>query len=159
MKEYTVKEISDMLGTNQETVRRWIRDGKLYAEQSSRKSGNIVTENSLNSFLKTAPKYAAVLAGGSLALLGIPGIIGGVTAVTSVVLSSLLSHNCLNKSNVKKLKIPLEETTDFINTSIRDCEKNIATKREAMNELANDIKSEQRKMKKLQELLEQLKSD
>ena len=33
MNTYTVKEIADMLKTNPETVRRWIRLGKLEADQ------------------------------------------------------------------------------------------------------------------------------
>lgn len=48
-----------MLGTNPETVRRWIRDGKLGAAQSSRKDGNVIDEKDLNSFLLNAPKYMA----------------------------------------------------------------------------------------------------
>ena len=37
MDTYSVKEIADMLNTNPETVRRWIRSGKLEAIQESRK--------------------------------------------------------------------------------------------------------------------------
>ena len=33
MDTYSVKEIADMLNTNPETVRRWIRSGKLEAIQ------------------------------------------------------------------------------------------------------------------------------
>lgn len=39
MKTYTVKEIAELLGTNPETVRRWIRDGKVQAEANSMKKG------------------------------------------------------------------------------------------------------------------------
>lgn len=58
MKKYTVSQISDMLEINPETIRRWIRDNKLEAEQASRKSGNLVTEEALIRFLKDTPKYA-----------------------------------------------------------------------------------------------------
>ena len=44
MKMYSVKEISEMLDANPETVRRWIRAGKLKADQYSRKDGNMVQE-------------------------------------------------------------------------------------------------------------------
>jgi len=37
MDTYSVREIADMLNTNPETVRRWIRPGKLEAIQESRK--------------------------------------------------------------------------------------------------------------------------
>ena len=63
METYSVKQIADMLNTQPETVRRWIRSGKLYAEKASRKEGNVVTEESLNKFLKKTPKYAGMVAG------------------------------------------------------------------------------------------------
>ena len=66
MDTYSVKEIADMLNTNPETVRRWIRSGKLEAIQESRKGGNVVTKSMLDAFLKTSPKYAGI-AGGLLA--------------------------------------------------------------------------------------------
>lgn len=50
MKTYSVKEISELLNTNPETVRRWIRSGKLEAIQDSRKEGNVVTQAMLDSF-------------------------------------------------------------------------------------------------------------
>ena len=53
MKTYSVKEIAELLNTNPETVRRWIRSGKLGAIQDSRKEGNVVTQAMLDSFLKT----------------------------------------------------------------------------------------------------------
>lgn len=37
MKTYSVKEIAEMLNTNPETVRRWIRDKKLDATIESKK--------------------------------------------------------------------------------------------------------------------------
>ena len=44
MKTYSVKQIAEMLGTNPETVRRWIRGDKMKAVQVSRKGGNVITE-------------------------------------------------------------------------------------------------------------------
>ena len=43
MASYTVKQIADMLNTNEETVRRWIRSGKLDATWVSKKSGNVIS--------------------------------------------------------------------------------------------------------------------
>ncbi|WP_405593842.1 helix-turn-helix domain-containing protein [Sellimonas catena] len=50
-KTYSVKDIADMLQTNPETVRRWIRAGKLKADQTSRKDGNVVREDELYKYL------------------------------------------------------------------------------------------------------------
>ena len=44
MKTYNVKEIAEMLNTNPETVRRWIRDKKLDATIVSKKGGHIIYE-------------------------------------------------------------------------------------------------------------------
>lgn len=68
MDTYSVKEIAGMLNTNPETVRRWIRSGKLEAIQESRKGGNVVTKAMLDAFLKNSPKYVGI-ATGLLALL------------------------------------------------------------------------------------------
>lgn len=43
MKIYTVNEIAYLLGLNPETIRRWVRSGKLKAIQNSRKEGNWFT--------------------------------------------------------------------------------------------------------------------
>lgn len=57
MAYYTVKDISETLGVSQETVRRWIRAGKLKSELESRKGGNLILKVDLNRFLKCKPKY------------------------------------------------------------------------------------------------------
>ena len=65
VKSYSVKEIADLLDTNPETVRRWIRSGKLNAADDSKKKGEnkVILESALNSFLKASPQYAAKIAG------------------------------------------------------------------------------------------------
>lgn len=55
---YTVKQISNLLDINPETVRRWIRQGELKAKQKSKKDGNVISENQLNAFLISHPKYS-----------------------------------------------------------------------------------------------------
>ena len=47
MKTYTVKEITQIVHTNPETVRRWIRDGKLKAIKDPKTGENIITEADL----------------------------------------------------------------------------------------------------------------
>lgn len=58
---YTVEEISLMCYVNQETVRRWIRSGKLngkYVNNSGTKShGYLVTIEDLKIFMTNNPKY------------------------------------------------------------------------------------------------------
>ena len=59
MRKYTVREISRLLKTNEETVRRWIRDKKLASHMESRKEGNVVYESDLMEFIDKYPKYRA----------------------------------------------------------------------------------------------------
>lgn len=53
----TVKEISKRLNVNPETVRRWIREGKLESTQDSRKKGNFIKESDFLAFCDTHRKY------------------------------------------------------------------------------------------------------
>jgi excisionase family DNA binding protein len=57
MSIYNTKEIAELLNINEETVRRWIRSGKLKAERSSKKQGNVVYEEDLFEFISDKPKY------------------------------------------------------------------------------------------------------
>lgn len=59
---YTIQELSQLLGVNSETVRRWIRQNKLQAQFTSRKAGYLVTKESLEEFLAKEPKYRSKLA-------------------------------------------------------------------------------------------------
>lgn len=52
-KNFSVRTVAELLQTNQETVRRWIRDGKLQAEISSKKKGYTITAEQLAEFLKS----------------------------------------------------------------------------------------------------------
>ena len=74
MKSYNVKQISELLKTNPETVRRWIRSGKLEAVQSSKKEGNIISEKALLQFLKSMPKYSGLAAGALAAAVPVVGL-------------------------------------------------------------------------------------
>ena len=53
MDTYTVKEVAKMMNTSEETVRRWIRSGKLKANMNSRKKGSVITDAMLREFTKT----------------------------------------------------------------------------------------------------------
>lgn len=57
---YTVKQISNLLNVDPETVRRWIRRGDLNATQRSKKDGNVISEDQLNEFLISRPKYSQI---------------------------------------------------------------------------------------------------
>lgn len=57
---YDVDDISELLCVNKETVRRWLRSGELGGIKKSKKQGYVITETSLDEFLKTHPKYKKI---------------------------------------------------------------------------------------------------
>lgn len=84
MANYSVKQIAEMLDTNPETVRRWIRAGRLESSRASKKEGNVVSEDALKTFLERTPKYAAAAAGVAAASILLPpvSVIGASFAVS-----------------------------------------------------------------------------
>lgn len=92
MKSYSVKQIAEMLGTNPETVRRWIRDEKLKAVQVSRKDGNIVTEADLERFVKATPKYFSRLMAAGAGLAAVSPVVGIGALAGGIVASALLGY-------------------------------------------------------------------
>ena len=85
MANYSVKQIAEMLDTNPETVRRWIRAGRLESSQASKKEGNVVSEEALKAFLERTPKYAAAAASVAAAGILLPAfpVIGASLAVSA----------------------------------------------------------------------------
>ncbi len=137
MKTYTVKEIADMLKTNPETVRRWIRDGKLVAVQQSRKTGNVVTEQMLRSFAKSYPKYSWLLQSSSLStqlsgvLLGIASLAGGAAI-----------GQYAKRKNEEKIGIDAAELSKTLRLEIDRMTLNIREKEETIKRLQMEIDSE-----------------
>jgi transposase len=54
---YTIKQISNILDVNSETIRRWVRTGELIGTISSRKNGYVIEEVNLIDFLDRHKKY------------------------------------------------------------------------------------------------------
>ena len=111
MDTYSVKDIADMLNTNPETVRRWIRSGKLEAIQKSRKGGNVVTKSMLDAFLKTSPKYAGIATG----LLASP--VGLTTAIATIV-GEILAQQFIKNDEIKSAHINILEICKLLLSNI-----------------------------------------
>ena len=103
MDTYTVKEVAKMMNTSEETVRRWIRSGKLKANMDSRKKGSVITDAMLREFTRNTPKYAAALA----------NPIGGIVAASTLLLGTFVAKNIENVStqNTKAKNKTKEENT------------------------------------------------
>lgn len=157
MNTYSVKEISGMLGTSQETVRRWIRSGKLNASQDSRKGGNSVTEADLQKFLKKSPKYSTIAAGSiaaSTALIGAAPVIGLPFAIGALLGGIVGAAG--EKSREKKGVNP-EDVLKMLSESIRQSENNIEKKQEAITQLEAEIAQEKKQVVALQDTAERIK--
>ncbi|MBR5677406.1 MAG: helix-turn-helix domain-containing protein [Paludibacteraceae bacterium] len=147
MKSYSVKEIADMLKTNPETVRRWIRKGKLEAIQDSRKEGNLVSEQMLKRFLRVSPKYAAILA--SPAFLGPVFGIGTVATIVSEIMMNKQQKN----ANGSKTRINISEIKKKLKIEIDDKKQSIRRKEERIRELQSEIEAEKAELEEVQQLL------
>lgn len=58
---YTVTQVSEMLSVDPETVRRWVRTGRLKATLENKRSGFHIDEESFNDFVNRYPKYGRVV--------------------------------------------------------------------------------------------------
>ena len=85
MREYTVREISELLSTSEDTVRRWIREGKLKSTITSKKTGHRVTEENLEEFRRLYPKlFAGTSIGASVGLGMLNMLLPGAGMVASI---------------------------------------------------------------------------
>lgn len=117
MRIYTVSEISSLLDASPETIRRWIRSGELIAIQTSRKEGNQITEDDLLKFLRSKPRYRAVV--GRIMTERILNKVGNTPART-----------------LKTEKNPIE---DILAEHIIFCQEMLEQKKTEINELQEEI--------------------
>ena len=152
MKTYSVKQIAEMLGTNPETVRRWIRDKKLSAEKmSSRKAGNTVTEADLERFIKATPKYSTKLTVG-VGLATISPVVGIGALAGGIVASAL--HGLREGKNGVDICVRPEDLKSYLRTSIKKLNGIIENKQELIRQTEAEIEEISDQIKLYASLLE-----
>ena len=142
MKTYTVKEVAEILNTNPETVRRWIIGGKLHAEKASNKSGNLILETSLDTFVSSVPKYQKMLSSHistTTAIVGAAALLAG----------SIVNNINTEKKNAKEATVSNDALLTIINSEIEKKQLNIKTKEESINKLQKEIEIEKKEIKSL----------
>ena len=162
MKSFTVKEISELLETNPETVRRWIRDGKLLADQSSKKEGNVVSAGAFGAFLESTPKYASKASENiarnemmNPSVLTLSFIAGLSVGAVSAILAKML----LDKRNDKEAPaVSFENLLRYIKECISDCEKSIEQKKEDISRLTESLNNDQRELENYKAVLKKISS-
>lgn len=155
MKSYSVKQIADMLNTQPETVRRWIRKGKLTAEKSSRKEGNVISEENLLEFLKGSPKYAGLVG----------GIIGAAAVAPLIAIPAMggIAASCIAAS--KKAKeigddiFSKEELVRFLQEEIERRNISIEQKLKTVEQIQREIINDQQQIAECNYALERLEEE
>lgn len=143
MKTYTVKEISEMLNTNPETVRRWIRDKKLDATIESKKGGHIIYETALREFLKSSPKYATIAAGSLI----------GAAVLPTVMVGGLIAQKLIDEEQLRKAKISTQDVVLFLQGEIKKCQDAIKSKKSTIHQLQKQIEVDKAQITELQKLI------
>lgn len=152
MKTYSVKQIAEKLGTNPETIRRWIRDEKLKAVQVSRKNGNIVTEDELNRFIKSTPKYLSKISTGLNLIANSPAVGIGGALVGGIVASALLRY--YEENNTKDVQVRPEDFKVFLNENIKKLDTTIQQKQKLILQTEEEIKQISKQIEQYNYLLE-----
>ena len=152
METYSVKEIAEMLNTNPETVRRWIRDKKLDATIESKKGGHIVYEAALHEFLKSSPKYAAA------AKASLAGAIG-VAVLPTVMVGSLVAQKLIDAEQLKKARISNKDVINFLRGEIQRYTEAIKVKEDTIHQLQKQIDADQSQITEFQKLIDSLSAE
>lgn len=149
MKTYSVKEIAEMLNTNPETVRRWIRDKKLDATIESKKGGHIVYEAALHEFLKSSPKYAAA------AKASLAGAIGAAV-IPTVMVGGLIAQKLIDAEQLKKARISNADIINFLRGEIQKCIEAIKAKEDTIYQLQKQIEADRSQISEFQKMIDNL---
>lgn len=149
MKTYSVKQIAEMLNTNPETVRRWIRDEKLKAVQVSRKDGNVITDAELQRFLKATPKYIPKFTAG---LTAISPAVGIATLAGSIVAGVVMGY--LEEKSEVDVRVLPEDFKKYLQTSIEKIQKTVVQKQALINQTQTEISELEKRAEQYNYLLE-----
>lgn len=151
MKTYSVKQIAEMLGTNPETVRRWIRDDKMKAVQVSRKDGNIVTEAELERFIKATPKYFSKLTAG-VGLAAMSPVVGIGALAGGIVASALLGY--FDGKNSVDVRVRPEDFKEYLQKNIAKLNGTILQKQALIHQTEAEINDISKQIDQYSYLLE-----
>ncbi len=151
-KTYEVTDISKMLRTNPETVRRWIRDNKLHSVKGTANGKNIITKTMLESFLESAPKkYTTNL------MKDI--IIPGVSYTMGLIIGSLLVDQFFEARENKHTEFNNVELIKMLKVSIKESEDEINEIEEKMLILQEEIIVHKKRIKKAKDVIGKLSEE
>ena len=147
MKTYSVKQIAEMLNTNPETVRRWIRDNKLKAVQTSKKTGNVITEEDLDRFLSVTPRYL------SKASIGLISPVAGMSLIAGGFLANALI-GYVGRKNKVDVRIRPEDFKIYLQNEKKKLTEAITQKRQLISQTETEITKLSEQINQYEYLLE-----
>ena len=146
---YTVKQVAEILKTDEETVRRKIRAGELAAMQTSRKGGNEITDANLDRFIAKNPKYIEVAA----------ATLASSPAIMSIVIGGLIG-SLLSFAQRKKAKtITSKDVELFLNKRMLEHEEKIQGLLAEIEQIQEKISLERLTLEKYRRTIENLDLD
>lgn len=106
MEFYNIKDVAQILSVDEETIRRWIRNGKLKAEKLGGRIGYRINGDELNQFLKANKGWLGIsqdseIDDANLSQIASPTISNLTSLNLSHILESLLSSEEFNSKNIK----------------------------------------------------------
>ncbi len=179
-KFFNVKEIAEMLDVSEETIRRWIREGKIRAVSASRKQGNKIAKEDLEDFLRKNKDSGKI---GKAAMLGLSAMSFGIPILGASVVGAagLGLLKCLLKDKgelgevvLKKIFEPenlddpvenekaaknldlLEEQLVFIEKQIDELNSKILSKKSEILKLNEEVDNFEKEKEKKEEKLKEL---
>ncbi len=144
MKTYSVKEVAELLKANPETVRRWIRDGKLEAAMESKKTGHVIHEAALRQFLQNSPRYAS----------NIKSSAAEMAAVATVAIGGLVAQKLIDNNQLGKPKVSNDELRRFLHSEIARLEDSVKAKENTVLQLKSQIENERNTIAEYQGILD-----
>ena len=157
--EYTVNEVASILQTNPETVRKWIKEGKLAAiPGNSKKEGMRIEEPSLEDFLADNPKYtksAYITAAAAI-------LTGGIAIPASVIINAQRKARETAQKEDDALTNARIRTTDMIRLleeEISQESQTILEKRKLKTQLEKEIREKENRIANIKQMISDLESD
>lgn len=153
MKQYNVKEISRITGTNEETVRRWFRDGKLPNSISVQGKDKLVSELDLISFLRNYPKYMSKTMNNlsnyvrhnkdSLILGATIGVVGG--GLMALLADMIDDKKDIERTTILAIDTEIELSKNQIDKTSKEIEL-LNTKLEREKEYLNQLETKRKEI-------------
>lgn len=165
---FTVKETAELLQVHEETVRKWIRDKKIEAEQGSGRQGSKISSEALKKYLSENRGLINTTVATALGIgsAGVASAVGSLAAIpiigsATVPVTAILSWRSIlkNKNNDRvKMKIELLEKEEELNAYINQLKNDIATRKQELEIRMNELERVEKDLTRLTEVLHDMDS-